>query len=60
MNEINEINKIDRIKQLNEVRKFFKAQENEFYDWNEPENYQGKRKQRKKIEKEIFNLIEQL
>lgn len=55
---MDEINKIDRIKQLNVVRKIFKAQEKELYDWNEPEKYQEKRKQRKKIEKEIFNLIE--
>ncbi len=54
------MSKIERIKQLNENRKFLKTQETEFYDWNEPEKHQEKRKQRMKIEKQIFNLIEQL
>lgn len=51
---------IEKIKQLNENRKFFKKQETEFYDWNKPEGFQVNRNMRKIIEKQIFNLIEQL
>lgn len=56
------INEIDfkALKQLSEKRDRLKKEEKDFYDHESPQKYLSTRKERKRVEKDLFKLIKEL
>jgi len=57
-----EVNEIDfkALKQLSEKRDRLKKDEKDFYDHESPQKYLSTRKERKRVEKDLFKLIKEL
>lgn len=51
---------IEKLKVLNRERKEIKGEEDNCYDWDSIDRYIKLKKKRKKIEKQIFKLINEL